>query len=1026
MAQSGKGAEDRRMEMLGFGSVYDSESDNDMLTESGGPTESPQLKRQRVQVGGGAAEVIRTAPGSSSLPALSALTSGSSSSHSASEDAGAGAGVASSLPAPSYHSIGFMSSDESDESDAGDSSDDEVGWGDDGEGFIVDDDEFHAYLARNEKMKTARQAAREEKKRNQQEEHDRLTSPRECHGVVERQCDCYIACPLRAQLQAASVQRERKDTLQHPLHTGQRLRRVYEKIKAVASADARHWPVSGTVGCRQRKDGSQVPRNKIHMVLNGIDVCQEIFADANGVSVSMVQKAAAMARAFVEGRPVDPVDRRANRTDDGAMLGTACEHEAFESGGTLHMVVWVLYHVKNSGAELIPFHNFTGMKSVHQVLQKVLSMDEMNDLQGTCKVRLSERLTKDLYERYQEGGKDRFTVLDITTFRKIFKHHPRLAHIALARNTENFGQCTHCANTAQRLAHESNPAERWRIMAERIQHLDAVALLRRAYSRRAQMPKVDRVGKAITCALSIVVDKPTKQSTQAPAMPGGRVPKSMGPRMSYPIQGAIVHGFGDYAFGLSTAVTQGADATIECVYWIISDIQNNGHREGEGYSTPPKLYLQFDNHSDNKTPVVIMFGGWLVDSGIFDEVELNMLWPGHSHIDVDQKFAAWIRRILNRWRRHVTRSRIMKAIQGSKRQDAMRPRVFTEVQVRDWTSFFGEAMNDVDLKRMSMSKASNEGVYKFIIKKGSKDEVLLTYRQSDVEAAVYPCPYSHQQRLPAGEIDGQPHPVGTVVRRDFNESTGLWDMTVQSDDPSVAWRFSEPNGAIILFKEGTKPEGLPKSHTMDPAYPSAYAKIKRSLTRAFGKDAAAAADSEIAWLSGTPGAWEEWAEFFQKEDERITLCQQDGGAFFRGPPPPALLRFKPESQLELVPLSLQRAPFLVNPITWRGFTPEDRNAAVVASTNIRTTVVGGLVAMQLLWGSQVPEHHTAPFVLALVPESYGTSDTLPFRIFYQCKYRTGAATATNNAGGKWCEGIGMVMHKQQLLCGGLQFTPLVR
>lgn len=139
-----------------------------------------------------------------------------------------------------------------------------------------------------------------------------------------------------------------------------------------------------------------------------------------------------------------------------------------------------------------------------------------------------------------------------------------------------------------------------------------------------------------------------------------------------------------------------------------------------------------------------MFGGWLVDSGIFDEVELNMLWPGHSHIDVDQKFAAWIRsepypypcplqpylypypypylplivftfsplicyyhlrRILNRWRRHVTRSRIMKAIQGSKRQDAMRPRVFTEVPVRDWTSFFGKAMNDVDLKRMSMSKA---------------------------------------------------------------------------------------------------------------------------------------------------------------------------------------------------------------------------------------------------------------------------------------------------------------------------------
>ena len=44
-----------------------------------------------------------------------------------------------------------------------------------------------------------------------------------------------------------------------------------------------------------------------------------------------------------------------------------------------------------------------------------------------------------------------------------------------------------------------------------------------------------------------------------------------------------------------------------------------------------KLYLQFDNASDNKNSFVIGFLGWMVAKGYIDEAELAMMMVGHTH-----------------------------------------------------------------------------------------------------------------------------------------------------------------------------------------------------------------------------------------------------------------------------------------------------------------------------------------------------------------------------------------------------------
>ena len=70
---------------------------------------------------------------------------------------------------------------------------------------------------------------------------------------------------------------------------------------------------------------------------------------------------------------------------------------------------------------------------------------------------------------------------------------------------------------------------------------------------------------------------------------------------------------------------QGADLTIECLVQTLVALQN---KHGK---LPRKLYLQFDNASDNKCAAVMAFCALLKRMGVVDELHVSFLLRGHTH-----------------------------------------------------------------------------------------------------------------------------------------------------------------------------------------------------------------------------------------------------------------------------------------------------------------------------------------------------------------------------------------------------------
>ena len=131
--------------------------------------------------------------------------------------------------------------------------------------------------------------------------------------------------------------------------------------------------------------------------------------------------------------------------------------------------------------------------------------------------------------------------------------------------------------------------------------------------------------------------------------------------MENDMMGGILHGPGTFAMGCPSSHGSKADHTIECIYYMLSEAQKE-------YDLAPKLYLQLDNcTSSNKTPAVLAFIAMLIEMGIFTEAEINLLFPGHTHIDIDQLFSAWLRRMIDRDSRNVTRQRFLESIRTHKR-----------------------------------------------------------------------------------------------------------------------------------------------------------------------------------------------------------------------------------------------------------------------------------------------------------------------------------------------------------------------
>ena len=243
---------------------------------------------------------------------------------------------------------------------------------------LMEDNEFALLMEAIQKKNGARQEAAalrlEARRKAEREEREELTSPESCQSVFEFKCPkCFINCALPLLASCASreecfrfVQNKRINTARYKLGNGERGDYVASLIKETSTTQA-----TTHVSKRLNTGGVPVPANSVHYVVNGVDVCRYFYAIVLGVSNNMIETASADARAELNGRPRKPRQSSA-LTATGKRLGTATEHEAFDSPAVFQTVAWVIRHARQSGAELMPMAEFSKMNTVEDVYDAML------------------------------------------------------------------------------------------------------------------------------------------------------------------------------------------------------------------------------------------------------------------------------------------------------------------------------------------------------------------------------------------------------------------------------------------------------------------------------------------------------------------------------------------------------------------------------------------------------------------------------------------------------------------------------
>ena len=111
--------------------------------------------------------------------------------------------------------------------------------------------------------------------------------------------------------------------------------------------------------------------------------------------------------------------------------------------------------------------------------------------------------------------------------------------------------------------------------------------------------------------------------------------------------GVKVHGqrMDHYIANARVGTGGGSNFTIECILRTLRKLSEENYA-AEGGKLPPKLYMQLDNCSgDNKNYAILAFCNFLVDQGVFEQVEVGFLPVGHTHEDIDQGFSVLSRHL---------------------------------------------------------------------------------------------------------------------------------------------------------------------------------------------------------------------------------------------------------------------------------------------------------------------------------------------------------------------------------------------
>lgn len=250
----------------------------------------------------------------------------------------------------------------------------------------LDDHAFQTFFEDNNKAIAAKRIVaehrRQEKEQRKSSEYEDLTSLEAFKEVLEFECPCCETnCATRG-FSIAVIERQRLQVAARVLGNGERGQYVTDLIVNSSTTSATHG-----ANKRRRSDGGEPRANKIHYVIDGIDICSDFFACVLGISPTMTKTASADARGQLAGRERPP--RRTTLVlPTGATAGTMAEHEAFDTPAVLLATAWLISHSRFSGAELLPHAEYSKFSTVDEMIDMVHGASYGNglEMQYACRV----------------------------------------------------------------------------------------------------------------------------------------------------------------------------------------------------------------------------------------------------------------------------------------------------------------------------------------------------------------------------------------------------------------------------------------------------------------------------------------------------------------------------------------------------------------------------------------------------------------------------------------------------------------
>ena len=159
-------------------------------------------------------------------------------------------------------------------------------------------------------------------------------------------------------------------------------------------------------------------------------------------------------------------------------------------------------------------------------------------------------------------------------------------------------------------------------------------------------------------------------------------------KQRYHLIGVLVHGVGSWVYTMADRFKTDSNVTIEVLQRVLIEIEDKKGR------LPSKLYLQMDNCvRENKNKFVIGYLSWLVQRGVFQEIQLSFLPVGHTHEDIDQMFSRIAVRL--RQRNAVDQVELFSIVTESFEKYGVQPECRELTTVANISEWIKEHLNDI-------------------------------------------------------------------------------------------------------------------------------------------------------------------------------------------------------------------------------------------------------------------------------------------------------------------------------------------